>query len=183
MECGKEIISVSKSTENKKLEDYRAFLSLLEQKLVGKGFEIKRDIQVSPYKADLMALTNFFESLPLGKNTRVITLAYLENTDIGTTESFSMSSTRYALDNHKSLLSRSLVGALLSFPVIVSDDFNIDTKLWMEKTSMGKHFGAFEFPVLISLKDKKIYYCKKTPFYGWALYKGFRKFVEENFSF
>ena len=168
---------------NKKLGEYQAFLSLLERKLSGKGFEIKQDILISPYKVDLIALKTSLEVSKFGKMTRAITVASLENVDIGTIQSFSMASTKYALDNRGSLLPRGLGGSLLSIPVIVSDDFNMDIKLWMEKTLMEKHWAAFEFPVLISLKDRKIYYCKKTPMWGAAYYKGFRKFVEENISF
>ena len=168
---------------NKNFGEYQAFLRLLERKLAGKGFEIKRDILISPYQVDLIALKTSLEVSKFGKMTRTITVTSLENVDIGTIQSFSMASTKYALDNRGSLLPRGLGGGLLSIPVIVSDDFDIDIKLWMEKTLAEKHWAAFEFPVLISLKDRKIYYCKKTPIWGAAYYRGFRKFVEENLGF
>jgi hypothetical protein len=169
--------------DNKKLEAGPTFLKLLERKLIGKGFEIKHDILIVPYKVDFIAVKTSLEASKFGKMTRAITIAYLENLDIGTIQSYSMASTKYALDNRDSLLPRGFGGSLLSLPVIVSDDFKIDIKLWMEKTLAEKHWAAFEFPVLISLKDKKIYYCKKTPIWGAAYYRGFRKFVEDNFSF
>jgi len=169
--------------DDKKLGEYRAFLSLLERKLSGKGFEIKQDILISPYKVDLLAAKTSLEASKFGKMTRAITVASLETVDIGTIQSFSMASTKYALDNRDSLLPRGFGGSLLSVPVIVADDFNIDIKLRMEKTLAEKHWAAFEFPVLISLKDRKIYYCKKTPIWGAAYYRGFRKFVEDNLNF
>lgn len=167
----------------KNLGEYQAFLGLLERKLAGKGFEIKRDILISSYQVDLIALKTSFEVSKFGKMTRTIAVTTFENVDIGTIQSFSMASTRYALDNRGSLLPRGLGGSLFSIPVIVSYDFDIDIKLWMEKTIVKKHWAAFEFPVLISLKDRKIYYCKKTPIWGSAYYRGFRKFVEENLGF
>jgi len=168
---------------NKNLGEYQTFLKLLERKLAGKGFEIKYNIVISPYQVDLLALKTSFEASKFGKMTRTITVTSLENVDIGTVQSFSMASTRYALDNRGSLLPRGFGGSLFSVPVIVSYDFNIDIKLWMEKTLMEKHWAAFEFPVLISLKDRKIYYCKKTPIWGSAYYRGFRRFVDENLGF
>ena len=168
---------------NKNLDEYQMFLSLLERKLSGKGFDIKKNITITSYKVDLIALKTSFEASKFSKMTRAFIVAFIENIDIGTIQSFSMASTKYALDNRGSLLPRGFGGGLLSIPVIVSDDSNIDIKLWMEKTIAEKHWAAFEFPVLISLKDKKIYYCKKTPIWGAAYYRGFRKFVEDNLSF
>jgi len=167
---------------NKSLSEYQTFLGLLERKLAGKGFGIKHDILISPYQVDLLAIKTSLEVSKFGKMSRTIAVTLLENVDIGTIQSFSMASTKYALDNRDSLLPRGFGGSLLSTPVIVSDDFHIDIKLWMERTLAEKHWAAFEFPVIISLKDKKIYYCKKTPIWGAAYYKGFRKFVEENLS-
>ena len=167
----------------KSLGEYQSFLNLLKRKLVGKGFDIKQDVLISPYKVDLIALKTSFEVSKFSKMTRTITVTWLENLDIGTIQSFSMASTKFALDNRGSLLPRGLGGSLLSVPVIVSDDFNIDIKLWIERTLAEKHWSAFVFPVLISLKDRKIYYCKKTPIWGAAYYRGFRKFVEDNLSY
>jgi len=169
---------------NKNLVEYQTFLTSLEQKLTNKGFEIKRDIQISPFKVDWMALKASFEVSKFGKMTRTITVTSIENVDVETIQNFSILSTIYALDNHSSLLRRVVVGGrLLSIPVIVSDDFDMRTKQWMELTVAKKHYAAFEFPVLISLKDTKIYYCKKTPIWGSAYYRGFRKFVEETLGF
>jgi hypothetical protein len=168
---------------NKNLGEYQKFLNLLEIKLSGKGFDIKKNLIITPYEVDLIALKTSFEASKFSKMTRVFIVVYIENINIGIIQSFSMASTKYALDNRGSLLPRGFGGGLLSIPVIVSDDFNIDIKLWMEKTLAEKHWAAFEFPVLISLKDKKIYYCKKTPVWGAAYYRGFRKFVEDNLSF
>jgi len=165
------------------LSEYQTFLRLLERKLAGKGFEIKHDILISPYQVNLIAMKTSFEFSKFSKMSRTITVTSLENVDIGTIQSFSMASTKYALDNRDSLLPRGFGGGLLSVPVIVSDDFTIDSILWMEKTLAKKHWAAFEFPVLISFKDKKIYYCKKTPIWGAVYYRGFRKFIEENLSF
>ena len=168
---------------NKNSGEYQAFLTSLERKLTSKGFEIKRDILISPYQVDWIALKTSLEVSKFGKMTRTITVTSIENVDVETIQNFSILSTIYALDNRGSLLPRGLGGSLLSVPVIVSDDFDMGIKQWMEITVAKKHWAAFEFPVLISLKDRKIYYCKKTPIWGSAYYRGFRKFVEETLGF
>ncbi|KYK20797.1 hypothetical protein AYK24_03675 [Thermoplasmatales archaeon SG8-52-4] len=160
--------------------EYKEHLELLEKKLKGRRFEIKHNIPIPPYQIDLLAIKTSFEVSKFSKMTRAIAFTFLENVDIGLVKSYSIASTKYALENRGSILPRGLGGSLLSIPVIVSNGFNIDTILWMEKTIAEKHWAAFEFPVLISLKDRKIFYCKKTPIWGGAYYSGFRKFIEEN---
>jgi hypothetical protein len=86
---------------------------------------------------------------------------------------FSARATKFSLDNRDSLLPRGFGGSLLSIPTIVSEGFGEEIKNW----------AAFEFPVLVSTLERQIYYYKKTPVWGAAYYRGFRKFVEEVLGF
>jgi len=96
---------------------------------------------------------------------------------------FSSRATQFSLENRESLLPRGFGGSLLSVPTIVSMSFSDDVKDWIGKNRPPKHFAAFEFPVLVSTADRQIYYYQKTPIWGAAYYKGFRKFVEEVLGF
>ena len=171
------------NNNHKNFSEYHTYLNSLERKLTAKGFDIKHDINIAPYQVDLLATKTSFEATKFSKMSRTIFVTLLDKVDIGTIQSFSTASTKYALDNRDSILPRGFGGGLLSVPIIVSDDFHTDMKLWMEKTLAEKHWAAFEFPVILSVKDKKIYYCKKTPLWGAAYYRGFRKFIEDNFNF
>jgi len=165
------------------MKGYNTFLEKLEQKLYISGFEIKSKISLSPYQLDLLAVKSSWEVSKFGKMARFILVTSMEDVDTETLKDFSSISTKYAIKNRGSLLPRSLGGSLLSVPVIISEDFKVELKRWVENTLAKKHWAAFEFPVIISLKEKKIYYCKKNPIWGLAYYKGFRKFVEKQLSF
>ena len=169
--------------ESKNKKEYHAFLTRFEQQLTSKEYSLKRNISILPYQIDLIASKSSFEASKFGKMTRTISFTSMENVNTETIQEFSKYATKYALDNRDSLLPRGLGGSLLSIPVIISRDFDIELRQWMEKNLVKKHWAAFEFPVLISLKDQEIYYCKKTPIWGAAYYSGFRKFVETNLSF
>jgi hypothetical protein len=162
---------------------YSSYLEGLAQKLSIYGFTVKRDVKVGPYHLDVVAAKSAWEITKFGQMTRFVLASALEAVDFGTVQDFSSRSTKFALDNRDSLLPRGLGGSLLAIPVIVSDDFNEGLKEWMGKTLAEKHWAAFEFPVLISLKDRQTYYCTKTPIWGRAYYRGFRKFVEQLFKF
>ena len=165
------------------MEEYNTFLEKLEQRFRTDGFEIKRKISLPPYQLDLLAAKSSWELSKFGKMTRFILVTSMDEVNTETLKDFSSVSTKYALDNRGSLLPRGLGGSLLSVPVIVSEDFEEELKKWVENTLVEKHWAAFEFPVIIPLKDRKIYYCKKTPIWGAAYYKGFRKFVDGQLSF
>jgi len=165
------------------MERSDTFLERLAKRFTDNGFEIKRKISVPPYQLDLIAVRSSWEITKFGKMARFILVTVMDKANIKNIQNFSSTSTKYALDNRDSLLPRGFGGSLLSIPVIVSEDFDMEVKKWMEKTLAKKHWAAFEFPVIISLKDRKLYYCKKTPIWGALYYKGFQKFVEEQFNF
>ena len=96
---------------------------------------------------------------------------------------FSSRATKFSLDNRDSLLPRGFGGSLLSIPTIVSEGFGEEIKNWIARNRASRHWAAFEFPVLVSTVDRQIYYYKKTPIWGAAYYRGFRKFVEEVLGF
>jgi hypothetical protein len=162
---------------------YSSYLEGLAQRLSNNGFTVKRAMKVGPYQLDVVAVKSAWEFWKFGRMTRFVLASGLEAVDFKTVQDFSSRSTKFALDNRDPLPPRGLGGSLLSVPVIVSDDFDESLKAWIRKTLAAKHWAAFEFPVLISLKLRQLYYCMKTPNWGRAYYRGFRKFVEQQLSF
>jgi len=154
-------------------------LDNLSKRLASNGFEIQRDVDLQPYHLDLVAVRSKFELSKFGKMTRFMLVAKVSNVDASTVQDYSARTTKYALDNPRTGLPRGLGGGVLSIPVLVSEDFDDEVKRWITETLAPKHFAAFEFPVLISTRLRQVYYCKKTPVWGAAYYRGFRRFVEK----
>jgi hypothetical protein len=165
------------------MNQYAEFFDELAQRLGGEGFSVTRNVATSGYSLDVIAIRSAFELSKFGKMTRFIIAAAVNPVDAKTVQDYSSKSTKYALDNRDSLLPRGFGGSLLSVPVIVSDDFTDELKKWMTETLTEKHWAAFELPVLVSPKARQIFYCKKTPVWGAAYYKGFHKFVEQELGF
>lgn len=165
------------------MREIQSYLEKVKQRLAENGFEIKRRVSVPPYQLNLVAGKSSWELSKFGKITRFVLATSMDKVDIETLQDFSTRSTKYALDNRGSILPRGFGGSLLAVPVIISEDFEEALKKSIEETPAKKHWAAFEFPVLISLKDKRMYYCKKTPTWGAAYYRGFRKFVEKHLTF
>ena len=153
-------------------------LANLSKRLASNGFVIQRDVDLQPYHLNLVAVRSRFELSKFGKMTRFVLVAKVSNVDANMVQDYSARTTKYALDNPHTGLPGGLGRSVLSIPVLVSEDFDDEVKKSMTETLAPKHWAAFEFPVLISTHLRQLYYCKKTPVWGAAYYRGFRRFVE-----
>jgi hypothetical protein len=73
---------------------------------------------------------------------------------------------------------------LVAIPIMVSDGFTTDVTDWVVSNSSPAHGGdQFEFPVLISTGQRKIYYSQKSSIWGRAYIKGIRELVEKYLRF
>jgi len=143
-----------------------------------KRFRDPARCHLQPYHLDLVAVRSRFELSKFGKMTRFMLVAKVSGVDASMVQDYSARTTKYALDNPHTGLPRGLGRGVLSIPVLVSEDFDDEVKRWITETLAPKHWAAFEFPVLISTSLRQLYYCKKTPIWGAAYYRGFRRFVE-----
>lgn len=109
--------------------------------------------------------------------TRFVVASKVDSADIHLIQDFSSRVTKYALDNPGTVLPKGLGSSVLVVPVLVAEDFDEAVKKWAEETLAPKHWAAFEFPVLVSTRQRQVYYCRKTPAWGAAYYRGFRRFV------
>ena len=165
------------------MDHYTDYFDQISQKLAGEGYIIGRDVASEGYHYNVVAVKSAVEASKFGVKDRFFTISTLDNVDVFRLTKYSSQSTRFALANRRSTLPLGFGAGLLSIPVLVSDDFSEELKAWVVKHHMKKHLAALEFPVLVSPKEKRIYYCKKTPIVGAAYYGGFRRFVEENLGF
>jgi hypothetical protein len=157
---------------------YDSYFDGVSQRLSAEGFTIRRAVMLDPYQLDIVATKSAFEITKFGFMTRFVFGAGMESVDARTVEDFSSRSTKYALGSG-SILPRGLGGSILSVTAMVSGDFSEGLKEWIGSTLAKRHWAAFEFPVLVSVNNRQIYYCKKTPLWGAAYYGEFRQFVEE----
>jgi hypothetical protein len=97
----------------------------------------------------------------------------------GELQEYSKSCLDYAKSNMHGM--RGMQTGAVSFAVLASESIDDDTKEWVQQIP-PKHFALMEFPVIYDLKEDKLYYCEKTPFFGWIYFKFFRSFVKMYFN-
>ena len=153
------------------------FLDDLAKRLASAGFSVRRDFDIPQYRLDLLAGRTKIELGKFGKLTRFVAVSRGNLVDIARVQDFSARVSKYAFDNPGTVFPRGFGGAVFVIPVLVSEDFDETVKNWIAKTSPPKHWAAIEFPVLVSTGQGRVYYCRKTPIWGAAYYRGFRNFV------
>jgi len=176
------------------MEDYGDFLNGLAGRLAKDGFTISRDIVADPrYRLEIVAAKT---QLSILRNSwcHVISVTTSDSTSIDTLKQFSSYGWDFSLGNKPKFIQENLGKSLdpgqirrvrmVAIPTIVSDGFGDDVKQWIVNNSPPHHLGdEFEFPVLVAISEKKIYYSQKSSIWGRAYIKGVRDLVQRLLGF
>jgi hypothetical protein len=160
---------------------------MLGTRLASNGFEVQRAKKFGNVELALLAGKTHFELSKFGDMTYRIFGLEFKNPDAGIASDFSRSMTNFYLDNFARDRSKSILRlkshGYLSMPLMVSTDIGQSLRSWVTGFIPEKRWAAFEFPVLVSLSERKIYHSMNTSLWGAAYYSGFRDFVERNLGF
>jgi len=108
-------------------------------------------------------------------------ISYVEKIDQKTISDFSDACFLTSKKNYKGL-PRGVQNGFASFIVIVSEDIDVDAIAFAESRPK-KHFAAFDMPVVVDLKNEKIYFYHGKQIWGSIYYRFFREFIIRNFDF
>ncbi len=163
------------------MSDRDGYLEQIARRFEREGFAVSRAVEFDGYQLDVLAVKTSFELFKFGNFASFVGGAWMEAADTKAIREFSSSFTQYALEKGPPF--RGLGAGLVSFPVIVSQDFDDDVKEWVRSTPAPKHWGAGEFPVLVSLKERRIFVLEKSPLWGRVYWGGLRKFARKQLAF
>lgn len=162
--------------------DPSAFIDDLAKRLTSEGFTGMRGVDLPPYRLDILAARTKFEATKFGKTTIFVVASKADRVDVSMIKDYSSAVTKYALNRPNEVVTALATAiswrSVAVFPVIVSEDSDETAKKWANETLAPKHWKGFEFPVLVSTRQGRAYFCRKTPVWGAAYYRGFRRFVE-----
>jgi len=163
------------------------YINEVERRLVASGFKASRNLALPNFTVDLVATKSEFKLSTLGVRASFVFVASTHRLPAPVTEEvafrFSDESFNYALENRGGFLPRLGGGAIFSFSALVSESSPPDElKKRIQERSGPRHWGASEFPVFVSLEDRQLFYCKKTPYWGGAFYRGEKNFVERQLA-
>ncbi len=138
-----------------------SLLDELSDKFANREFSVTRAIETKPYRLEIVACKNTLGIL----RERMTCFVLVTTTDTIDKESvvdFSTRSTRYAIDNSGMFLPTEPGNSFLSVPVVVVDSVGANLIDWIKNATFKKHWGAFEFPVIMCITERATYYSQKT---------------------
>jgi len=162
---------------------YDDFFDQLAERLGGQGFSIARNVISGNDRYELFAYRPERQLLG-GTLTRYIIATAMDAVDGKIVREYSKRAFKFGMAHRISGLPRGLEGGLQFFPVIVSDEITNELRYSLDRSMPEVHFmDSLEFPVLISPKERKIYYFGQSPPIGWSFYNRLVKFVESELGF
>ena len=82
---------------------------------------------------------------------------------------------RSALDNKSCFLPRGFFNGVWAYAVAIVDSLDPATAEAVRTTAPAKHWSAAEIPAVVDLSTGELTVFEKTPIWGAAFYRGFRK--------
>ena len=96
-------------------------------------------------------------------------------------KSFGRQIFKFSLKN-KIWIPRGFGGWTVAYPLLVTDTISDDVRLFIRKYN-PKRLASVEFPVVVELSSKSVFYYTRTPLWGLFYFYGLRKEVKRLFRF
>ncbi len=151
----------------------------LADKLERIGYLVQRNAEIPglPYKLAFFASRS--RKGLFSRSLQYIGAVYLPNTVRREAEELSVRLADFCLASSRKGKSVVFAPGSLIVTLLVADGVDVGVKEWIRETKPRRHWGALESLILIPTDDRKIYYCRKTPVWGGALYSSFVSSVEK----
>lgn len=120
------------------------------------------------------------EAAKFGQSNTYAFAKYSETPDVKAFEQFSRESFNYAMSLPRSL-PLSLGSTVTVYPCFVVNRITKELADFV-KNYLNKHYASFEFPGVLDLFSKEVYYYPSTPMWGALYYSGFRSEFYRMFS-
>jgi predicted nucleic acid-binding Zn ribbon protein len=158
--------------------DVAGYLALLDTRLVQAAFENLG--QMAGLDADRVYRRQRFQLAMLSKVANLCAVKWFPAPlSIESVRGYSQAVFNFA-QNQKGLLDHNALQPLAVYPVIVATVCPPDVQAFLNE-HWPKRFQAYEFPVVVALGAKAIYYHRSTPVWGMASHLGFAREVESLF--
>jgi hypothetical protein len=149
------------------------------QRLEARGFVCSRNV---PFEGDafpLAARRSRFELTKFGFAENFFVFKEFPSLDQQTLRDYVSRAFRYALGAKALPLPRGLFESIFCFGVAIVPRIDPALAASVRNETPARHWSASEGPVVYETESGTLYYFEKTPFWGAAYYRGFRKLITE----
>ena len=126
-----------------------------------------------------VARTSSFQVTKFGFWDVFFVFREFQRLDSGSMQTFMREALQHALANRGVKLPRGLFAGVAVFGVALADEVDEATVRAVREETPPKHWASAEIPVVYDARARRIHYFEKTPVWGAAYYKGYRKQIEQ----
>jgi hypothetical protein len=155
------------------------FLARAKQRLSGAGFRVEENVGADGHNFDLVASRKRFELSKFGAAQNFFVFSTLSSVDSAQMREFSSACFRYVTNAQGSAVPRGMGRAVYCYAVAVVPQVDAATSKAVRTQAPGRHWAASEIPVVAELNTGKLHYFEKTPLWGAAYYRGFRRTIRQ----
>ncbi len=163
-------------------------LDRISSRLTGVGFSVERSVPVQPYFFNILGHRVITGSTARGAQvpwSNVVAVISINDPSPNDVASYSAWVMKFALANRGSLNVRR--NSLSTIAVILCSGPREDTKQWLSQSlpSYSLMWGRAEFPVLVGLDNREVFYCKRIESGAGIprLYQALQNHADEWFGF
>lgn len=138
------------------------------------GFLISRQVSLEGQDV-VVAHRSRFELSKFGNCETFFVFGDLPTCDVESVHRFSSLAFKHAKKSKRFPLPCGLCEAVYCFSVCVVESLDESTANFVRNTAPTMHWAAAEIPVVYDRSEGKLCFFEKTPVWGCAYYKGFRK--------
>ncbi len=143
------------------------YLNKVIKRFEAEDFTIKSNVKYKGQVFDHVVKKLRFEFDKFGFIHKYFILSKFSSLDTDTLKAYSAKSFSYTLRTSPMALVRGLFfGCIVCYPVAVVDKIDDETSKFIRRKAPPKPVGAFEMPVVYSLKSGELYYCEIEPYWG-----------------
>jgi hypothetical protein len=158
------------------------YLDLVAGRLEAGGFELSRDVASGDREFALVARRRRVEPGKMGIADTTLVFQTLRAVGQGALKDFSAAAFRLASRLGSGGPPRGLGKAVICYAVAVTEQIDDATIAGVRAQAPVKHWAANELPVVVDLSSNTLHYFQRTPMWGAAYYRGFRKTIERYLS-
>jgi hypothetical protein len=155
------------------------WLQRVQARLSADGYQFLPNPASYTEQFQLAARRSRFQLSKFGNYETFFVFSNLGVPDIGRMSAFSTAAFDYAKRSKKSGLPCGLFEAVACFCVAIVGAAPQDLVYSIRGNTPAKHWSAFEIPVLFDASQGQLHYLEKTPAWGAAYWRGFRKEIEK----
>jgi hypothetical protein len=158
--------------------DSAAYLDTVRGRLTAAGYEWTDDAKIEGHEVLGLARKSGFRLTKFGNSEELFVFVRTAALDPAELRRLSADAFRYALANKSCFLPRGLFNSLWVYAVALADSVDGETARGVRQDAPKKHWASAEIPAAVDLSSGTLLKFERTPMWGAAYYRGFRKTIE-----